>query len=134
MKTIRFKDSRMRIAWAKKDIANFERSAKRFFKHAKPSLVTDPDPDGVRELHKLRFGKQLPTTLTQKTISACENLRSALDLLAVQVARLASVPDVDHIHFPFSKCAGDFKSRLNSRACKALPDGIKALFASYEPY
>jgi hypothetical protein len=124
----------MRIGWAKKDIAYFERSAKRFFKHAKPSLVTDPDLDGVHELHKLRFSKKLPTTLTQKTISACENLRSALDLLAVEVARLARVPNVEDIHFPFSKVAGDFKSRLNSRACKPLPDDIKALFASYEPY
>ena len=129
-----FNNARLRIKWAKNDIANFERSAKRFFKNTKPTLVTDPDPDGIRELHKLRLSKKLPTTLTQKAISACENLRSALDLLAVDVARLASIPSVGDIHFPFSATAGDFKSRLNSRACRPLPDEIKALFASYEPY
>lgn len=129
-----FSNARTRINWAKKDIANFERCARRFFHNTKATLVTEPDPDGIRELHKVRLGKKLPATLTQKTISTCENLRSALDLLAVDVARLASVPNVDDIHFPFSKAASDFKSRLNSRACKPLPDEIKALFASYEPY
>ena len=129
-----FTNARTRINWAKKDIANFERSAKRFFRNAKPALVTEPDADGIHEFHKLRLGKKLPATLTQKTISACENLRAALDLLAVDVARLANIPAVRKIHFPFCKTAADFKSRLNSPACKPLPDEIKTLFASYEPY
>jgi hypothetical protein len=129
-----FSNARTRLNWAKKDIANFERCANRFFKNTKPTLVTETEPDGIRELHKLRLGKKLPAPLTQKTISTCENLRSALDLLAVDVARLAAVPKVSDIHFPFSKTSGDFKSRLNGRTCNPLPDDIKTLFASYEPY
>jgi hypothetical protein len=132
----RFADARSRINWAKKDVANFERCAKRFFKNTKPALITELEPDGIHELHKFRLGKKLPTALTQNTITACEHLRAALDLLAVKVARLANVPDelVRYIHFPFSATVTDFKSRLNGKACQPLPDGIKTLFASYEPY
>lgn len=122
--------------WAKKDITDFERSAQRFFKNTKAIIVIEPDIDGIHELHKFRFSKNLPSTLTRKTISACENLRSALDLLAVEVARPANVPsaNIEEIHFPFTATSRDFKSRINGKSCAPLPGKIKEHFASYEPY
>jgi hypothetical protein len=60
-------------------------------------------------------------------------MRSALDLAAVSVGRLCGVEDTSAIHFPFCKAAIDMKSRLNS-ACKKLPEDIKSLFGSFQPY
>ncbi|MCU1309990.1 MAG: hypothetical protein JWO20_1115 [Candidatus Angelobacter sp.] len=134
MRHTHFQNSRIRIGWAKNDIANFERSANRFFQNTKPTIVREPEPDGIHELHKIRYRKKLPATLTQKTISATENLRSALDLLATEVMRLKDAGHNGKIYFPFCKASKDLKSRLNSGSCNPLPDDIKTLFASYEPY
>jgi len=132
--TDRFEDSRMRIAWAKKDIAKFERCAYRFFQRTPYAVVTEPDTDGIHEFHKLRLAKNLPAVLTEHTVSAIENLRSALDLTASNVARLSKAPNPGDIHFPFSKTRADFKSRINSSACKPLPAQIKMLFECFKPY
>lgn len=133
MKSI-FSDARTRIDWAKKDTTRFERCAKAFFQRTPYSLVTEPDPDGVHEFHKFRLAKNLPAVLTKHTVSAIENLRSALDLAAAAVARLVHAPDLGEIHFPFCKANTDFKSRVNSSACKPLPDEVKTLFGSFKPY
>jgi len=130
----KFRDARTRISWAKKDIAKFERRARTFFQRTPYALVTEPDADGVHEFHKFRLAKNLPPILTEHTVSAVENLRSALDLTAVTVVRLSDPSHDGDIHFPFSKTSTDFKSRINSSACKPLPDEIKTLFGSFEPY
>jgi hypothetical protein len=61
-----------------------------------------------------------------------EDLRAALDMIAVTVARLTKLP-VDDVHFPFCKTAADFKSRI-FRSCKDFPEEITKLFGGFEPY
>jgi hypothetical protein len=128
-----FYSARQRIRWAKENLAQFERSAKRFFRSTKPEIVVEPDPDPAYEVHKARFAKPLPGSLTNKTVAAIENLRAALDHAAVNVANLASAAHPDKTHFPFSRTEADFKGRLNS-TCGNLPDDFKTLFASFRPY
>ncbi|HET6842754.1 MAG TPA: hypothetical protein VFK06_13905 [Candidatus Angelobacter sp.] len=130
----RFIDAKTRIDWAKKDIAKFERKARNFFKNTPYGLVIEPEPDGIHELHKFRLAKKIPPVLTRHTVYAIENLRHALDLAAVEVGRLCNATNVGDVHFPFCKTKADIKSRINSVACKELPDEIKTLFSSFEPY
>jgi hypothetical protein len=127
-----FDDSKLRLQWAEESFADFERGAKFYFKRTPAEHVIEPDPDGIHERHKFKLGKPLPVSLTKSTVRTIEDLRAALDMAAVAVARLANLP-VDDIHFPFCKAAIDFKGRVNS-ACKGFPEEIKRLFASYEPY
>jgi hypothetical protein len=127
-----FQGARLRIRWAKESLANFERSARLYYKRAPYGRVVEPDPDGIHERHKLKLYKPLPASLTKNTIRTVENLRSALDLMAVAIARLLNVP-LHNVAFPFSKTASDFKGRLNS-CCKGFPKEITRLWHDYEPY
>lgn len=128
-----FTDSRSRIQWAKESLADFERCARIYFRRTPYELIVEPDSHGIHERHKLRFGKPLPLALTKYAVHAVEDLRSALDLAACEIARLNGGISIEEVHFPFSKSSADFKSRINS-ACRGFPQEIKQLFASYEPY
>src|SRR5438270_9872527 len=127
-----FKDARLRIRWAKESLCHFERSARLYYKRAPYGRVVDPDPDGIHERHKLKFYKPFPVSLTKNTIRTVENLRSALDLMAVAIVKLLKLP-TDDPAFPFSKTASDFKGRKN-RCCKGFPKEITRLWEGYEPF
>ncbi len=127
-----FNDARLRVRWAKESLANFERIARRYFKRTPYERITEADPDGRRERHKLRLLKPMPVSLTNNAIRTVENLRSALDLTAAAVAELAGV-STDNVYFPFSKAASDFDNRIGS-CCKGFPKDITELWRGYEPY
>jgi hypothetical protein len=127
-----FANSRLRLEWAKEDLADFEWSAESYLNRKPYRFAIDPDPDGIHERHKLKLSEPLPSALTKHTVHALEDLRSALDLATFAVALLADAP-LDNVHFPFSGTGADMKSRLNS-ACKDFPEEIKGLFASYQPH
>jgi hypothetical protein len=127
-----FEDSKFRLQWAKEGLADFERCARIYFKRTPCEHIVEPDPDGIHERHKFKLCKPLPISLTKHTVHIIEDLRAALEMIAVTVARLASLP-VDDVHFPFCKTATDFKSRINS-CCKGFPEEITRLFGSFEPY
>jgi hypothetical protein len=127
-----FTDSRLRLQWAKEESADFERCARIYFRRTPRFPFVEPDPDGIHEHHKIKLGKPLPSGLTKRTVHTIEDLRAALELTAVAVARLTNLP-VDDVHFPFCKTANDFKSRVGS-CCKGFPDEITRLFGSFEPY
>lgn len=127
-----FIDSRLRLGWAKEEFADFERHARIYFKRTKRIPFIEPDPDGIHEHHKIKLGRPLPSGLTKRTVHTIENLRAALELTAIAVARLSHLP-VDNVHFPFCKTANDFKSRIRS-CCKGFPTEITGLFRSFEPY
>jgi hypothetical protein len=132
MKGPPFTDSRLRIQWAKESLADFKRCAEFYFRKTPRIILAEPDPDGIHERHKIRFDKPFPLALTKHTVHAVEDLRSALDLAACDIARLLG-RGVDDVHFPFCKSSTDFKSRINS-ACKDFPKDITDLFATFEPY
>jgi hypothetical protein len=127
-----FADSRLRLQWAKEGFGDHERCTRIYFKRTACTPFIELDPDGIREHHKLRLGKPFPSSPTRHTIHVIEDLRAALDLTAIAVARLAKLL-VDEVHFPFCKTAADFKSRIGS-CCKGFPEQITGLFASFEPY
>ena len=127
-----FADSRLRLQWAEEGFSDLERCLRIYFRRAPCISFVEPDPDGIHEHHKLRLGKPLPSTPTKYTVQVIENLRSALELTAVAVARLANLP-VNEVHFPFCKTAADFKGRIGS-CCKGFPEEITRLFGSFEPY
>lgn len=127
-----FTDSKLRLQWAKEEFADFERCARIYFKRTPRLLLIEPDPDGIHEHHKIKLGKPLPSGLAKRTVHTIENLRAALELTAIAVARLAHLP-VDDVHFPFCKTANDFESRIGS-CCKGFPTEITGLFGSFEPY
>jgi hypothetical protein len=127
-----FEDSRLRLQWANEDFADFERCARIYFKRTPCGHIVEPDPDGIHERHKFKLGKPFPSSLTKHTVHTIEDLRAALEMTAVAVARLAHLP-TDGVHFPFCKTAGDFKSRIGA-CCKGFPEEITRLFDSFEPY
>jgi len=127
-----FSDSRLRLQWAEEEFADFQRCARIYFKRTPRTVFIEPDPDGVHERYKFKLGKPFPSSLTKRTVHTIENLRAALELTAIAVARLVHLP-VEDVHFPFCKTAADFKSRVGS-CCKGFPDEITRLFDSFEPY
>jgi hypothetical protein len=128
----KFRDSWLRVNWAKKDFTQFKRTSRRFFNSKPHVAIAEMDDKGIYELHKIKLARPLPDSLGNRVLTTLEHLRSALDLTAYAVAVAAHVA-TDQIHFPFCATASDFKSRFNS-ACKNLPQEIYALFEGFKPY
>ncbi|MGB8115211.1 MAG: hypothetical protein WCF22_15630 [Candidatus Sulfotelmatobacter sp.] len=130
-----FTDSQLRLQWAQEEFTDFQRGARIYFKRTPRLPFIEPDPDGIHEHHKLKLGKPLPGGLAKRTVHTIENLRAALELTAIAIARLTRPigAPVDDVHFPFCKTANDFKSRIGS-CCKGFPEKITDLFGSFEPY
>ena len=101
---------------------DLERCIRIYFKRTPYSSFIELDPDGIHEHHKFRLGKPFPDSPTKHTVHVVEDLRAALELTAIAVARLVNLP-VERVHFPFSKTAADFKSRIGD-CCKGFPEEI----------
>jgi hypothetical protein len=96
-------------------------------------MIVEPDTDGVYDIHKFRLDKAIPDILTQRAVSALENLRAALDLAVSEVGYLASAPKLDKLAFPFCAADTDLAGRIGG-CCNGIPNEIKTLLASYKPY
>ena len=101
-----------------------------FFTSHSYERVAELDSKGIYMEDKIRFKGRLPSHVVKTTVSAIENLRSALDhgACAVVPRRLWN-----KTAFPFGDTRSDFCGKLKSKAVH-VPDEIKAVFMALKPY
>jgi hypothetical protein len=130
-----FASSKICLSRAKEHIIELEKRIKTFF-DAKPyTSVIETDPDGIQEIHKVKFTRHLPDNLSAVTADTVNNLLSALDQswYAVAVASGAVKPGGGKAYFPFADSVSEFESKIQ-RGCKNIPQDILALLRSFQPY
>jgi hypothetical protein len=98
------------------------------------SRVIEVDTDGTTELHKIRFTRRLSEDLPNIVFDAANNLRSALDQAAFQIAvRHTGSAAPKHAKFPVGPTRDHMLNNL-AGGCKDLPQEIQTLFSGFEPY
>jgi hypothetical protein len=118
----------------KRHISDLETQINSFI-HDKPwSRVVEIDVDGVTELHKIKFTKTLSEDMPHIVFDAANNLRSALDQTAFQIARRhTGIDNPKSAKFPIGPTESDMLNNL-AGGCRDLPAEIQALFRTFKPY
>jgi hypothetical protein len=93
----------------------------------------EPDPDGLRQIIKVRALKKLPFRIALTAADAISNMRSALDHL-VQCLAIKNGGKIKGAAFPF---AGDWKQVLESKTqqkISALSSEARQMILDLQPY
>lgn len=126
-----FHSPRSRISWAKRNASQVKKAARRFFARKHYQSIAEIDPELPEFfVHKIKFYKQLPETITRNTVAAIENLRSALDQTAFAVATRKGRKGNK---FPFADSALELENEIKV-GCEYIPNDIVTLFRSFKPY
>ncbi len=129
-----FKSPKSMIRHAERHIAEFQARINAFF-HDKPwAIVVEKDSDGVTNVLKVKFTKELSDELPHLVFDAANNLRSALDQIAFVVGvKHKGIDSPKSAKFPFGPTEADMLNNL-AGGCKDLPTEIRDLFKGFKPY
>jgi hypothetical protein len=128
-----FKSPKTRLKRANEHIRRLEKRTNSFFKSVPYTAIVELDPDGVHRLHKIRFGKSLPSRCEIDAAEAIEALRSVLDQIGYATAVLAGQLGATATKFPFGDTETDVENDIK-RGCKHLLPEFQALVRSFKPY
>lgn len=125
-----FAASYVKLARAKHFINELEIEQARYIASKPLSGVIVPNGDGwALDVHWVGI-TFLPGAIIGDTI---HNLRTALDLMASELARINGKPDND-IYFPFAKSADHFDHVIKSRNFDRAGDDAVSLLRTFAPY
>jgi hypothetical protein len=128
-----FDSSRSKLAWAKKHIADLEREINAFAAEQPYARIHEPHPERTDcVVVKIKLTKQLPVNFALIASDAAVNLRSVLDHACYAVAVASGNIAPKYAQFPFAGTAERFEDNL--RGSKDLPEQIRPIFRSFQPY
>lgn len=119
-----------KIKRAKEHISEFDRERAAFLAADPYAVITKFDPESNSTKSILGPMPKIPTCLSTIAGDAIQNLRSALDYLAAELARNAN-PRI--VYFPICESATKYKSESEGKT-KGVPPEAKKLIDSMEPY
>jgi len=123
----------MLVERAKQQIADLREKINTFSDGRTWTHLVEKDVDGVTDIHKVRFPPNPSREWTHIVFEAVNNLRSALDQIAFNVAILVGKPNAKAAKFPFGPTEADMLNNL-AGGCKDLPPEIRAVFRGFDPY
>jgi hypothetical protein len=120
-----FDHSRYKIRRARAHIAELTTEIKNYLNRVPFDLVVDGSKGEKKWVVRVR--EEVPVEFSAIIGDVLHNLRTALDLMAVQLVRLNNQSDED-VYFPFSKTAEKFDETLRSRNMhRASPQAVALL-------
>jgi hypothetical protein len=128
-----FKSPRGMLGQAKRHLSKLEAKINTFVRDKPWTGVVEKDIDGVTNVAKIKFTKQLSEELPHIVFDCANNLRSVLDQIAFAIGRKHIGSDPKSAKFPFGPTESDMLNNL-AGGCKDLPAEIRNLFASFKPY
>jgi hypothetical protein len=129
-----FESPKRTLAWAKHHINDFRIKVAEIASDKHWAYIVETNLDGRTEAHKIKLDRDLFGALACVAFDATNNLRSVLDQMAFQIARLHTGNDnPKSAAFPFAADAGKLAIKAKG-VCKDLPPEIKALFIGFQPY
>jgi hypothetical protein len=123
---------RAKIERAKKHISDFDRERLSFLDTNPYVVIAKFDPESNITQSVMGPVPTLPDTLAPIAGDAAQNLRTALDYLAAELARING-SDPKRVYFPISETAEKYKSELDGKTKGISPEAIK-VFDLIEPY
>jgi hypothetical protein len=129
-----FYSAKLRIARAKEHLDDLETKINNFFAEKPYATVIEPDPDGIHQIHKLRFTERFPFRWRVLATEIVEHLRAALDHATWATAWLKTGdPNIEQTAFPFASTAAQLDNSMRRRS-KNLPQEIQAFLRTLNPY
>jgi hypothetical protein len=126
--------AKLRIERAEEHLNDLEAKIHEFFLENPHSRVTEPDSDGIHEIHKFRFTKGFPFRWRILATEIIEHLRASLDHATWATAYLSTKnADLEFGVFPFSKDSTHFDNRMRG-VSKDVPAEIQTLLRTFQPY
>ncbi len=129
-----FYSAQMRIIRAEEHLKNLESQINDFFAKAPYAYVAEPDPDGVHEIHKLKFTERFPFKWRILATEIIEHARASLDH-ATFASHLAANgdPRSRYVAFPFGSKPSDLDNSIRGRSKDLIPE-IQTLLRTFNCY
>jgi hypothetical protein len=126
--------AKLRIERAAEHLDNLVAEIDRFFSENPGRYVSEPDSDGVHEIHKLKFPTRFPIRWRVIATEIIEHLRASLDhttfaTFFLDTGRL----DSNYAAFPFGKTPTDLDNSVRGRSKDLRPE-IQTLLRSFNAY
>ncbi len=134
MSELRFSAARIKIRRAKKLIGDLQDEVS-IFLTSSPVKVTSHIEivDGKKVISGQLSANPAPESVVSSLGDIIHNLRTSLDLIASEMARLSGKSDKD-VYFPFAKSAQDFDAAIKRKNFHRTGDKAVALIKSLEPW
>ena len=130
-----FDDPRLLVENAKGHIDRLEAGIQRFRANQAYTTFVEPNVEKTEYVHKLRLAGGPDRRLKAVAADAANNLRSALDHVASESARLNGASKITDIHFPFRATAAELELALAHKSlAKKVPAETLAYFRALKPY
>lgn len=131
---MRFEDARLLVGRAQSHIDELDREIERFLANEPWSTIIEPNVEKTEYTHKLRLAKRIDPNLKTVTADAANNLRSALDHVATECARLNGARNIKNIYFPFRPTAAELDAALADKNLMRVSSEILEYFRALNPY
>jgi hypothetical protein len=129
-----FYSAKSRIKRADEQLDNLTAEIDRFFTENPGGYVSEPDPDGTHEIHKIKFTKRFPLIWRILATEIIEHLRASLDHATFASFFLSTGKlDSNFVAFPFGKTAPDLDNGIRGRSKDLRPE-IQTLLRSFDTY
>jgi hypothetical protein len=124
-----FRPAEDTVSWAEEAIAEFDASARAFFKENIRS-VTEFDSETGENVAKVKFRNEMPDTLRRKATEALTNSRHCFDQSAFAAVNIVTGAKPGSVHYPWSESPKDLKGKLE----RSFDQRLWNEFGSHEPY
>jgi hypothetical protein len=131
-----FEASKLKAEWAYSQFENLNREFGDFWAREPHSLVHELDPNGTEKHIRVRFTECVPVRWALIVGDIVHNLRTALDLLATDLARAngqTSKTAIGETYFPISANRDEFEAS-GLRKIKRLSDTDRQRITALKPY
>jgi hypothetical protein len=129
-----FHQPKCRIRRAKQHLASLDGEIRKFLRSDPYEVSIDPHPEGVGERQWEIAFRPVPDICNDLAFEAVFTLRAALDQAAYASAVAFGVENPRYAPFPIDGTLKDFNGKIDGRGCRDLPDEIKTLFRTLQPF
>ncbi len=128
-----FKGAQLKIEQASNHIGNFELQAHKFFESAKCELVVEKDADSDDRFVLIKLVDRYPEKFRLTIGDALSNLRSALDHLAVGLAK-QHTGEHHKIYFPIKNDKGAFEREVDGNKLQHFSGDTIEKLKLFQPF
>lgn len=126
--------SKRKVQRAHEHISNLDAKIREFMAGEPYTTIRDVDDDGLHEAIKIRLNRDIPEDFPELAGDALNNLRSALDLLACDLAIDNGHTDTKGVYFPFARDAKEFELPAIHRKIQKLSPADQLTICGLNPY
>ena len=129
-----FEDARLLVSRAQSHIDELEARIKQFFADQPWTTIVEPNFEKAEYVHKFRPIKRFDPDLKTIAADGANNLRSALDHIASECAKLSGATNTKSLYFPFRRTAAELDKVIDGKDLRDVPSEIRAYFRALNPY